>query len=141
MRYFIIIILLLGCKDKLEKQQVVFKDYDFTTGNYRLFFYEQMGTRIEELNGFDNFYISDIETLEKIKKHWIISYKTDAMPCGYTYAVVLKKNDNVAKRFYVNLDCEYTTTIDSTIITSSWLRFPKSYITDYKKYFKKIDLK
>ena len=125
----VLLILLLGCKDVLEKEQVIFKEYDFSTGNYKLLFYGQENKRIE---GFDNFYIDDIETLEKIKKHWIIRYKSDVMPCGYTYAITLEKNNIISKEFLVNLDCEYMT---------GWFHFPKSYITDYKRSFKKMNLK
>ncbi|MBL4754371.1 MAG: hypothetical protein JKY52_12355 [Flavobacteriales bacterium] len=121
-----LILLLIGCQEKLEAEYVFFEDCDFDTGGYKLLVYGDEGEWIED---YRDFYIDDVETLKRMQKQWVFKYKSDVKPCGYGYHLKLVDGKKVLKSKSVNIDCEYM---------SGWVYFPKLYLTEHKNSFKKM---
>lgn len=128
---FLILLLLgflvLNCHERLPKPISYFEDYNFSSGKYKLEFYEIEGQIIYD---YKKFYIDDVETLKTMKKQWIFKYKSDIMPCGYGYQLNLVEDDKIVKKAYINIECEYM---------EGWIHFPKQYLTDHKNHFKRIN--
>ena len=122
------LILFAGCYEKLSNKITFFEGYDFSTGDYKLLVFGLEGLWIDD---YIDFYIDDIETLQKMQKQWVFKYKTDVMACGYGYNVMLVDSNEVVEETWVNIesDCEYM---------SGWIRFPKSYLSDHKTHFKRM---
>jgi len=67
--------------------------------------------------------------MAKMKKQWMFNEKADIMPCGYGYELYLVNESKMIKNVAINIDCEYM---------SGWIKFPKEFLTDHKKSFKKM---
>lgn len=117
------ILMFLGCKEKLSEPISFFEQYDFNSREYSIEFYGLEGRRIDD---FNNFYINDVETLNKMKKQWVFTSKSHVMPCGYGYGLNLIKDNKVVKKALINIDCEYM---------DGWIHFPKEYLEDHKSHF------
>lgn len=122
----IVVLSMTSCYKSLDEKIVFFEGIDFDSGNYKLLVYGTEGDWIED---YQDFYIDDIQTLNEIKKQWVFTKKSDAMPCGYGYNLELVNQSKILKSTSINIDCEYM---------SGWIRFPKKYLTDHKKSFKKM---
>jgi len=120
-----IILLFAGC-ERLPSKIKFFENYDLSTGEYKLLVF---GTEGEWIDDYRDFYIDDIETLKEMQKQWIFKYKSEVMACGYGYIVMLVDSNKVLKKTAVNIDCEYM---------EGWIRFPKSYLSNYKAHFKRM---
>lgn len=120
-------LLLVSCQESLEKEIVLFSNYDFNSGEYKLVFYGDEGGIIEN---YYKFYIDDVKTLNEIKKQWIFTKKSDIYSCGYSYSMDLLKKDSVIFSKSINVECEYM---------SGWIYFPKAFLLNHKKSFKKIN--
>ena len=127
----LLILIFSGCSKNLDNKIVFFKDYNFNSGDFRLYGFGGEGTGIDDVR---NFVIQDSVTLNQIKKKWIFKYKSDVMPCGFDYHFVLIEKDRMLKQFNVNLDCEYMT------FEKKWLKFPKHYLSDFKGKFEILDV-
>lgn len=115
--------LIFSCKEKLAEPISYFENYDFNSGEYIIKVYGLEGRHIDN---FNNFYISDVETLNKIKKQWVFTDKSHVMPCGYGYSLNVIKDSIVVKKALINIDCEYM---------DGWIHFPKEYLEDHKSHF------
>lgn len=120
-------LLLISCQESLEKEIVLFSNYDFNSGEYKLVFYGNEGGIIEN---YYKFYIDDVKTLNEIKKQWIFTKKSDIYSCGHSYSMDLLKKDSVIFSKSINVECEYM---------SDWIYFPKAFLLNHKKSFKKIN--
>jgi hypothetical protein len=120
-------IFISGCKEKLENEYSFFKDIDLEKGKHKLLVYPLEGEIIDD---FTHFYIEDISTLKEMQQKWIFKHKSDIMPCGYGYSLLLVDENSILNKKSVNIDCEYM---------SDWIHFPKHYLTDYKKSFIKMN--
>ena len=120
-----IILLFAGCK-RLPSEVKFFENYDLSTGEYKLLVF---GIEGEWIDDYRDFYIDDIEVLKEMQKQWVFKYKSDILACGYGYIVMLVNNDELLKEVAVNVECEYMT---------GWIRFPKSYLSNYKTHFKRM---
>jgi len=127
--YFIVLLLIVSCREKLDKKIVLFQNVELDNEEYKLYFFalESIG-----IKGFDNFYIEDKTTLAKIKNEWVFDEKSEVWACGYSYVMVLMMGDKMVFRKSINTDCEYL---------EGWIYFPKSYLTKHKKEFKKLTQK
>lgn len=121
-----LLFILSGCKDKLKEEYHFFKSENLNSGNYKLLVY---GLEGEIIDDYIDFYIDDISTLKQMQKQWIFKYKSEVMPCGYGYRVVLVNEKEIINEKYINIDCQYM---------SGWIYFPKKYLSDYKSSFKKM---
>lgn len=91
----IFVLLFSGCNEKLTEEIWFFEDYDVENGEYKLVGYGLEGETIE---GYDNFYIDDTETLKKMKKQWVFNKKSKIQPCGYGYALYLVDENEILKK-------------------------------------------
>jgi len=121
---------LFSCDEPLDQKYEIFDDYNFNSGEYKLYCF---GVEGKWVDGIRNFVIQDVEILNKIKSDWIFSYKTDKMACGFGYLIALVHKDSVVKRMDVNIEAEYMT------CDKGWIRFPESYLSDYKEDFKILE--
>ncbi|MDD3771039.1 MAG: hypothetical protein RBT46_07630 [Weeksellaceae bacterium] len=117
---------LISCSEKLPKEISFFENYDVKNGKYKVLVYGSEGEWIED---YKDFYIDDVKTLDKMKRQWVFNKKSDVMPCGYGYNIYLVDEENILKNVAVNIECEYM---------SSWIKFPKKYLTKHQKYFKRM---
>jgi hypothetical protein len=74
-----------------------FSDFDFTTGEYRLygFIHEGGGSDFYDLH--KDFYIESISVLDSIKATWIFDSTDKRMPCGWEYELCLVHQDSLIK--------------------------------------------
>src|SRR5690606_10168096 len=119
-------LIFLGCSEKLPSEVTFFENYDMNSGKYKILIYGSEGEWIE---GYRDFYIDDIQTLEKIKKQWVFRKKSEVMSCGYSYILYLVDENTVLKNESINIACEYMT---------GWIKFPKEYLTEHKSSFKRM---
>lgn len=115
-----------SCYESLDRKVVYFAEIDFESGNYKLLVYGMEGEWIED---YRDFYIDDIQTLNRMKRQWVFTKKSDEMPCGYGYSLKLVNQSEILKSTSINIDCEYM---------SGWIRFPRKYLEDHKKSFKRM---
>jgi hypothetical protein len=127
--FFLMPLFILSCDEKLEKEIVFFEGIDFDSGEYKLLVNGSEGKQFED---YYDFYIDDIQTLNEMKKQWVFTRKSEITACGYGYNVKLVNQNGVVKSTSINIECEYM---------SGWIRFPKRYLTDHKKSFKKMTVK
>ncbi|MEP1069416.1 MAG: hypothetical protein ABJG99_11760 [Crocinitomicaceae bacterium] len=126
--YFIIASLILtSCSKKLDQEVIYFDDINFNSGNYKLYFIGTEGTYIDN---YKDFKIENIYALNKIKKTWIFTERSEVMSCGYGYILYLVDGQQVLKTTGINIECEYF---------SDWIKFPKKHLTDFKEYYVQID--
>lgn len=118
---------LFGCKERLSEEYKFFGNHDLSSGDYKLIVFGTEGARIED---YRDFYIDDIETLERMQKQWVFKYKTTPMSCGYGYNIRLVSKDKILEEKSVNVDCEYMT---------GWIFFPRNYLTDHIESFKRMN--
>ena len=104
----------------LDEKVVFFEGIDFESGDYKILVYGMEGEWIED---YRDFYIDDIKTLKKMKRQWVFRWKSDVMPCGYGYSLLLVNQSEIIKRTSINIDCGYM---------SGWIRFPKRYLSAHK---------
>lgn len=121
------ILLIFSCQQNLERKIILFDKVDFNSGEYKLVFYGEEGGIIEN---YYKFYIDDIKTLNDIKKQWVFTKKSEIYSCGYSYTMELIKKDSVVFSKPINVECEYM---------SDWIYFPKEFLLDHIKSFKKIN--
>jgi hypothetical protein len=93
-----------------------FSDFDFTTGEYRLygFIHEGGGSDFYDLH--KDFYIESISVLDSIKATWIFDSTDKRMPCGWEYELCLVHQDSLIKVIKVNSECKY-------LISRGWFEF------------------
>jgi hypothetical protein len=127
--FFVALLFVISCKEKLESKIVLFEDVELSNGEYKLYFF---GLESDGIKGFSNFYIDDKETLSKIKAQWIFDEKSETMSCGYSYSMVLVINKKIVLQKAINTECEYL---------EGWIHFPNSYLTSHKMNFKKLSEK
>ncbi len=60
----LVFLTLTGCLERLDKKIIFFDEFEFNSGTYKLYFFGQEGTLID---GYHNFYIDDISTLNEIR--------------------------------------------------------------------------
>ena len=118
---------LFGCKERLSEEYRFFGNYDLKNGDYKLIVIGTEGAWIED---YCDFYIDDVETLERMQDQWVFKYKTTPMSCGYGYNIRLVNEDKTVEEKSVNVDCEYMT---------GWIFFPKNYLTDHIQSFKRMN--
>jgi hypothetical protein len=116
-----------GCKEKLEIEYSFFNNIEVEKGKHKLLVFPLEGEIIDD---FTHFYIEDVSTLKKMQQEWVFKHKSDIMPCGYGYLLMLVDEDSIINKKSINIDCEYM---------SGWIYFPKKYLTDYKKSFIKMN--
>ena len=126
--YFLMLSLFIsGCKEKLEIEYSFFNNIELEKGKHKLLVFPLEGEIIDD---FTHFYIEDISTLKKMQQEWVFKHKSDIMPCGYGYLLMLVDEDSIINKESINIDCEYM---------SGWIYFPKKYLTDYQKSFIKMN--
>lgn len=125
--FLMLSIFISGCIEKLEKEYSFFNNIELEKGKHKLLVYPLEGEFIDD---FKHFYIEDISTLKEMQQEWIFKHKSDIMPCGYGYSLLLVDENSIINKKNVNIDCEYM---------SGWIHFPKHYLTDYKKSFIKMN--
>ena len=124
---FIAMTSLVGCSN-----QTFFEEYDFNSGEYELYGIGSEGGRTYFTENVGNFVISDTATLNKIKQDWKIHLTDKRMPCGFSYIMLLMKEDTCVREFRVNLDCEYL------ICENEWFEFPAKLLNKYENSVTKI---
>lgn len=124
--FLLSIFLLISCKEKLNEEYHFFNLENFDSGKYKLLVF---GLEGEWIDDFRDFYIDDISTLKQMQQQWTFKYKSEVMPCGYGYKIVLVNKEEIINEKYINIDCEYM---------SGWIYFPENYLSDYKSSFKKM---
>lgn len=122
----LILLTLFGCKEKLPEEYRFFGNHNISSGDYKLKVIGTQGTWIEN---YRDFYIDDLETLERMQEQWVFNYKTTPMSCGYGYNIGLYHNDTLVESKSVNIECEYM---------SGWIYFPSNYLTDHIQSFKRM---
>lgn len=122
----LVLVVVSGCKERLDEEYRFFGDYDVENGSYKLLVFGSEGTWIDD---YPNFYIDDPATLLKMKEQWIFKYRTDIMPCGFGYLVMFVDEDKILAETAINLDCEYI---------EGWIYFPENYLRDHISSFKRL---
>ena len=122
--------LFVGCSNK--KSIHLFEEYDFNSGNYKLYGILTEGGPTNFTENVGNFVVLDTVILNKIKQDWKIHSTNKIMPCGYSYLMVLMDKDSCVYHFGVNLDCEYLT------CEKGWFKFPAKLLNRYEKSVVKI---
>ena len=126
LKYIFLVFVVTGCREKLDREFVFFKDCNLDNGNYKLLVYATEGEWIDD---YRDFYIDDVETLKRMQKQWIFRHKAEVMSCGYGYRLQLVDEKRILLSKSVNIECEYM---------SGWIYFPEAYLKEHKESFKKM---
>jgi len=110
----------------------IFEEYDFNSGNYKLYgiVTKMDGTGFVENVG--DFVIEDTVTLNKIKQDWKLCPTDKARPHNYMYSIRLAENDSNVFYFDINLDYEYLT------CKKGGFEFPADLLNKYENSVVKI---
>jgi hypothetical protein len=84
----------------------VFDDYNFNTGEYKLFathWSEEIGHPLSDSLGL--FYISDTALLNELKRTWHFRESNSIYYCGYDYIFYLTHDDSVVEKLSLNISC------------------------------------
>lgn len=130
--YIFTIILSIGCGTPTGNNIQLLEKYDFNSGDYKLYGLLTEGGSTYFTEKVGDFVISDTVTLNKIKRDWRIHFTDKRMPCGYSYLMVLMKDDSCVYHFDINLDCEYLT------CEKGWFEFPEELLNKYEKSVTKV---
>ena len=88
-----------------------FEKYDFTNGEYKLLGVYSIGSDKNSIvDSLREFYIEDVQILNRIKKEWTFDRRSPAYACGYHYDILLVKDGEVVESFSVNLNCDQIVT-------------------------------
>ncbi|MFC0878976.1 hypothetical protein ACE01N_20445 [Saccharicrinis sp. FJH2] len=93
-----------------------FSDFDFKTGEYRLYGFIHEGGGSDFFDLHKDFYIESISVLDSIQTTWIFDSTNKRMPCGWEYELCLVHQDSLVKLLKVNTDCKY-------LISKGWFEF------------------
>ncbi len=127
---FFLLLTLTSCKNRLSEPISFFGNYELQDGNYKLV---GIGLQGEHIEGYKNFYIDDIETLQKMREQWVFEYSTEPMACGFGYELRFLRDTLVLSQGLLNLECGYLNTK-----RQKWLHFPSKYLTDHVSKIKEL---
>jgi hypothetical protein len=130
--YILTIILLVSCRTYKGNDIRFFEKYDFNSGDYKLYGLLTEGGRTSFTEKVGDFVISDTVTLNKIKHDWQIHPTDKRMACGYSYIMILMKDDSCVYHFNINLDCEYLT------CEKGWFEFPEGMLNKYENSLTRV---
>ncbi|MDL2312679.1 hypothetical protein LJC68_07370 [Bacteroidales bacterium OttesenSCG-928-B11] len=129
-KYLFATILFIGCSHGETIR--FFEEYDFNSGNYKLYGILSEGGETCFTENVGDFVVLDTVTLNKIKQDWEIHHTNKRMPCGYSYLMILMEGDSCVYDFGVNLDCKYLT------CDKGWFQFSPKLLNKYKKMVLRI---
>ncbi|WP_411031253.1 hypothetical protein [Spongiimicrobium sp. 3-5] len=89
----------------LSGQQQPFEQIDFSKGDYYLLGVKWTGEETDLVKSIGNWYVDEIDVLNKIKSEWVFDTPGKQYACGYHYKIQLCRNHEIIKKFYVNLYC------------------------------------
>ena len=127
---FVLICILLNsvsCREKLPETYYFFPE-NKVNANYKLVIIP-IGEGFNLISEFDNAYIDNPLIIGEVSKKWVFTKKSDVMPCGYEYSLILVDDSKIITEKYLNFDCGYL---------GGWIYFPKYYLLKYKSHFKKF---
>lgn len=102
---FSLLILLLSCPLIGVSQYAPFDSIDVVSGGYSLLVLTSESDRSTLRDSLGEFFVSDIEVLKELKKHWHFTEKAPLYACGYHYTIRLCKDGKEVDGFSVNLNC------------------------------------
>lgn len=114
MKNKILIFLFCHCILCTFGQTQVFKDYDFTSGDYSLYFidldveikrFESEDVILGEKYVSEDFYISDSSLLFDLKEKWTFEEVNYQYECGYDYFGYLTYKDSIISEIHINTEC------------------------------------
>ena len=108
-------LIFIGCS-KTPTDYKPFSDFDFKTGEYRLYGFIHEGGGSDFFNLHKDFYIESISVLDSIKATWVFDSTDKRMPCGWEYELCLVRHDSLVKVLKVNTECSY-------LISKGWFEF------------------
>jgi len=130
--FFLTIFLFLSCGKTNDKNIQFFEKYDFNSGNYKLYGLLTEGGVTSFTEKVGDFSIEDTTVLNKIKQDWKIHLTDKRMSCGFSYIMVLMKNDSCVYHFDINLECEYLS------CEKGWFEFPADLMTKYENSLTRV---
>jgi hypothetical protein len=119
---FVTALLLASC----TKKEQMLSDYDFNSGQYKLYAIQEEGEPTEFVRQHPNFKITDLTTLNKFKEEWKLEQFENTWACGLNYSFYLMKNDSCVNKFGVNMECGFLNTGKGSYL------FDEELISKYK---------
>ncbi len=112
-------IFLVSCKKDVE----IFDNYNFDSGEYKLYSCLDEGTPTEFVSKTGDFIITDTKTLKEIKNNWKLHLTNDRCACGTNYSLYLMKADTCVDLLQINMECEFL------MCNKGYFFFPKNLLT------------
>lgn len=117
--FFTLLFFLVSCKKDVE----IFDNYNFDSGEYKLYACLDEGTPTEFVSKTDDFIITDTKTLKEIKNIWKLHLTNDRWACGTNYSLYLMKEDTCVDLLQINMECEFL------MCNKGYFFFPKNLLT------------
>ncbi len=85
-----------------QKTQGIFRNYDFSSGKYTLYF---INTGEEASDTHKCFYIDSVTHLQEIKTKLEAKPSKETFPCDYEYHLLITRNDSIVETGLLNASC------------------------------------
>lgn len=125
-------LILISCSSQ-PKDYKPFADYDFNSGDYKLYGFISEGGGGDFFNKHKDFYIDNVDILNEIKSTWTFDSTEKRMACGFEYILCLVKTDSLVIDLSINSECNY-------MISDTWYDFnPNLWTIIPDKQIKHLD--